>query len=118
MRMRAHILFPFDLGLELDFTGKDAEEIFKQVSSRKTADVHFEGQIFGEATVATQIYKFGVGTIEISFDLDVDLARAARISCFTENLQVSKMPIVKYCQSHVDAVIQRALKYADYRYEK
>jgi len=118
MRMRAHILFPFDLGLELDFTGKDAEEIFKQVSSRKSAEVRFDDEAFLDGAVSTQIYKFGVGTIEISFDLDADLAQAARISCFTENLQVGKMPIVKYCQSHVDGVIQRASKFADYRYEK
>jgi hypothetical protein len=118
MRMRSHILFPFDLGLELDFTGKDAEEIFKQVSSRRTAEVRFDGETFVDAVVTTQIYKFGVGTIEIAFDLDSDLAQAARISCFTENLQVGKMPIVKYCQSHVDGVIQRASQYADYRYEK
>src|SRR5579872_4217219 len=98
MRMRAHILFPFDLGLELDFTGHDAEEMFKQVSSRKSAEVRFDGQLFSEATVATQIYKFGVGTIEIAFDLDTDLPVAARISCITENIQVGKMPIVKYCQ--------------------
>src|ERR1017187_7339070 len=118
MRMRTHILFPFDLGLELDFTGHDAEDMFKQVSSRKNAEVRFESHVFSEATVATQIYKFGVGTIEIAFDLDADLPEAAKISCFAENLQVGKMPIVKYCQSHVDGVIQRASKYADYRYEK
>ena len=79
MRMRAHILFPFDLGLELDFTGKDAEEIFKQVSSRKSAEVRFDDEAFLDGAVSTQIYKFGVGTIEISFDLDADLAQAARI---------------------------------------
>lgn len=118
VKMRAHILFPFDLGLELDFAGHDAEEMFKQVSSRKSAEVRFAGQVFADATVATQIYKFGVGTIEIAFDLDVDLPEAAKISCFAENIQVGKMPIVKYCQSHVDGVIQRASAYADYRYEK
>src|ERR1035438_3838972 len=117
MRIRAHILFPFDLGLELDFTGHDAEDMFKQVSSRKSAEVRFEAQVFSEATVSTQIYKFGVGTIEIAFDLDTDLPEVARISCFAENIQVGKQPILKYCQSHVDGVIQRASKYADYRYE-
>ena len=93
MRMRAHILFPFDLGLELDFAGHDAEEMFRQVSSRKTADVRFDDQVFSDASVTTQIYKFGVGTIEIAFDLDTDLPEAARISCFTENIQVGKRTI-------------------------
>lgn len=118
MQIRTHILFPFDLGLELDVTGHDAEAVFKQVSSRRTAPVTFEGKSYAEATVVTQIYKFGVGSIEIFFDMDADLAEAARISCFTENVWVGKQPIVKYCQSHVDTVIRQASKYADYHYEK
>ena len=118
MQIRAHVLFPFDLGLELDFTGKDAEEIFKQVSSRKSATLSFEGREYANAQVVTQIYKFGVGTIEISFDFDGDLAQAARFSCYAENMIIGRQPIVKYCQSHVDGVIQKASEYADYRYEK
>lgn len=116
--MRAHILFPFDMGLELDLSGHDAEDIFRRVSSRRNADVRFDGETIAGATVTTQIYKFGVGTLEIAFDLDTDLPGAARISCFTENLQVDGQAIIKYCQSHVDGVIQSASVYADYRYEK
>ena len=118
MQIRTHLLFPFDLGLELDFSGHDAEEIFKQVSSRKTASVIFDGDTFAEASVVTQIYKFGVGSIEISFDMDADLSKAAELSCFAENVWVGKMPIVKYCQSHVNSVIGHASRYADYHYEK
>jgi len=118
MQIRAHILFPFDLGLELDFAGKDAQEAFKQVSSRKSATVTFEDHPYDNASVVTQIYKFGVGSIEIFFDLDTDLTQAARIACFTENVKVGKVPIVKYCQGHVDGVIRQASQYADYRYEK
>ena len=118
MQIRTHLLFPFDLGLELDFSGHDAEEIFKQVSSRKTANVVFDGVTYHDASVVTQIYKFGVGSIEISFDMEADLSEAAKLSCFAENVWVGKMPIVKYCQSHVDSVIQQASQYADYHYEK
>jgi len=118
MQIRTHLLFPFDLGLELDFSGHGAEEIFKQVSSRKTANVVFEGTTYEEASVVTQIYKFGVGSIEISFDMDADLPEAARLSCFAENVWVGKMPIIKYCQGHVKSVIDQASKYADYHYEK
>jgi hypothetical protein len=118
MQIRTHLLFPFDLGLELDFSGHDAEEIFKQVSSRRTANVTFEGVTYKDASIVTQIYKFGVGSIEISFDMDADLSQAARLSCFAENVWVGKLPIVKYCQSHVDSVIRQASKYADYHYEK
>jgi hypothetical protein len=118
MLIRAHFLFPFDLGLELDLAGKDADEIFKQLSSRQTARVSFEGDTYDNATVITQIYKFGVGTIEISFDLDADLSQMARLSCFAENLRVDEAPILKYCQTHAEGVIRRASAYADYQYER
>jgi hypothetical protein len=118
MQIRTHLLFPFDLGLELDFSGHDAEVIFKQVSSRKTASVVFDGVTYETASVVTQIYKFGVGSIEISFDMDTDLSHAAKLSCFAENVWVGKMPILKYCQSHVDTVIRQASQYADYHYER
>src|SRR5437016_3102794 len=118
MQIRTHILFPFDLGLELDFTGPDAQEMFKEVSSKKTAEIHFEDQNYPDASVTTQIYKFGVGSIEIAFDADLDLAQAARLSCFTENIRVADKPILKYCQSHVNGVIKQASRYADYRYER
>lgn len=55
MKARAHLLFPFDLGLELDFSGPDAGEIFKQVSSRQTGHLSFEGLEGAEATVLTEI---------------------------------------------------------------
>ena len=32
--MRTHLLFPFDLGLELDFSGHDAEELGEELVAR------------------------------------------------------------------------------------
>lgn len=118
MQIQAHFLFPFDMGLELDFTGKDAQEIFKEIFSRKMTNLFFEGHVYAGAAVATQIYKFGVGLIQISFQLDSDMSQAARLSCFAESLHVGKTPIVKYCQGLVDGVIKQASQYASYRYEK
>src|SRR4051812_6380558 len=115
MQIQCHFLFPFDMGLELDFTGKHAQEIFQEVSTRKMTNLYFEGHTFAGAEVSTQIYKFGVGLIQISFELDSDLTLSARLSCFAESVHVGKTPIVKYCQSLVDGVIRHASKYADYR---
>jgi len=106
------------MGLELDFAGKGAEQIFKEISSHKMARLYFEGHVYGDADISTQVYKFGLGLIQISFPLDTDISQAARLSCFAESLHVGKTPVVKYCQGLVHGVIQQASKYASYRYEK
>src|SRR4029077_13175461 len=76
------------------------------------------GHVYGDADVSTQVYKFGVGLIQISFPLDAELSQVARLSCFTESMQVGKSSIVKYCQGLGHGVIQQASKYASYRYEQ
>ena len=93
MHMQCHILFPFDLGLELDFTGKDAQEMFKDLSTHKTTNLYFEDEIYPGAEVATQIYKFGTGMVQITFHLEGDITQAARLSCFSEKIYVGKTPI-------------------------
>ena len=118
MKMQSHFLFPFDMGLELDFAGKGAQQIFKEISSHKTARLYFEGHNYGEADVSTQVYKFGVGLIQITVPLDVEISQAARVSCFAESLHVGDTPVLKYCQGLVHGVIQTASRYASYRYEK
>src|SRR4051794_25372690 len=106
------------MGLELDFAGQGAQQIFKEISTHKTARLFFEGHDYGEADVSTQVYKFGVGLIQISSPLDIDLAQAARLSCFAESMYVGDVPVLKYCQGLVHGVIKKASKYASYRYEK
>jgi hypothetical protein len=118
LKIQSHFLFPFDLGLELDFTGEGAEEIFKEISSHKTARLFFEGRDHGEADVSIQVYKFGVGVIHIVFHLDVEISQAARLSCFAESVQVGHTPVVSYCQGLVHGVVKTASKFATYRYDK
>jgi hypothetical protein len=118
MKIQSHFFFPFDMGLELDFAGQDAQQTFKEISSHKMARLFFEGHNYGEADVSIQVYKFGVGIVHISFPLDVEISQAARLSCFAESLYVGDIPVVKYCQGLVQSVINTASKYANYRYEK
>ena len=49
LRSKIHLLFPFDLGLELDFTGRDASDFFKEISARKMGAISFEGKSFFNA---------------------------------------------------------------------
>jgi hypothetical protein len=105
------------MGLELDFTGKDARGFFKEISTRKIDVISFEGRNFHQAEFSTQVYRFGVGMIQVSFLVDGEPNYFTHLACNAEKLRVGKTSIVSYCQSHVDSLIQRADKYAKYRYE-
>ncbi len=117
-KVTSHLFFPFDLGLELDFAGKGARDLFKEISSRKMTQLGFENHLYPEADISTQIYKFGVGLLHLSARMELTLQEAARMSCQAEQLHVGKRPILTYCQGLVEGVIQHASPYASYRYEK
>ncbi|MBN1621429.1 MAG: hypothetical protein JW871_02425 [Endomicrobiales bacterium] len=117
LNSKVHLLFPFDLGLELDFTGKDAKEFFKAIAQRKMGILSFEGRNFQKAEFYTQVYRFGVGIIQISFETEGDINYLARLSCNVEKIRAGKIGILSYCESSVESLVQRASKYATYRYE-
>jgi hypothetical protein len=117
LHSKVFILFTFDLGLELDFTGEDATNFSKEISTRKMGDISFEEHNYTGVEFSTQVYRFGVGMIQISFEVEGDLNYLARISCNAEKLKVGKAGIISYCQSSVESLMQKADKYASYRYE-
>lgn len=118
MRSKVNLLFPFDMGLELDFTGKDAMNFFKEISARRMGVLSADGKIFSQTEFSTQVYKFGVGIIQISFEVDEDIEYLANLSTKIEKVRAGKTSIVSYCQSLVDGLIARARKYATYSYER
>ncbi|MBI4396933.1 MAG: hypothetical protein HY548_07560 [Elusimicrobia bacterium] len=118
MKATAAILIPFDLGLELDFVGKDAKGIEKEISSRPAANLQFQGLTFPEATLTAQIYKFGTGLIQLSFAAEGNLDFFANLSCRTEQITVGKTAIAAWASSLVDGLILRAKKFATYQYER
>jgi hypothetical protein len=118
MKAVVHHFIPFDLGLELDFVGKDAKEIAKEVSSRAAAPVGFEGRQFPDAQVSAQIYKFGVGLIQVSFPVEGDLDFFADLACRTEALTVGKSAVGPWSRGLVDGLIKRAREFASHAYDR
>ncbi|HRY28422.1 MAG TPA: hypothetical protein P5079_00130 [Elusimicrobiota bacterium] len=118
MKSTCSLLIPFDLGLELDFEGKDAREIVKEVSSRPAAPLTFEGRIFSNATITTRIYKFGVGLIQLSFPVEGDIGFLTALSCRAEAIAVGKTAVSTWARTLVDGLIERARKFASHTYER
>ena len=109
MKTNVHIVIPFDLGLELDFVGADAKAIAKEVSSRTVENLVFGGRVFADVHVTAQIYKFGVGLLELVFAVDEDLTFLATLSCRTEALTVGGASIAEWAHTLVDGVIALSL---------
>jgi hypothetical protein len=118
MKTNVHIVIPFDMGLELDFVGSDAKAIAKEVSRRPIENLALEGRIFLDVHVTGQIYKFGVGLLELVFSVEEDLTFLASLSCKTESLTVSGVPIAKWAHTLVDDVIAHAKRFATHTYDR
>jgi hypothetical protein len=118
MKANVSLLIPFDLGLELDFVGKDAKEIVKEVSRRSAADLSFDGRTFSDVHLTAQLYKFGVMMIELSFSMEGEMSDFARLSCQTDSINVGKSTLDAWARSLVDGLVARARKFASYTYER
>ncbi|MBI4054894.1 MAG: hypothetical protein HY402_02035 [Elusimicrobia bacterium] len=118
MKFTIYLLFPFDLGLELDFSGKDQNKIFKELATRQIPDLTLEGQVLSSAEVTFQIYRFGVGLIQTAFSLEADLERCAQLAWNADRIRLGKRDLVGYCQSMVEGIIERAKPYATYTYDQ
>jgi hypothetical protein len=118
MKTNVHIVIPFDLGLELDFVGADAKAIAKEVSRRPVENLAFGGREFSDVHVTGQIYKFGVGLLELVFSVDGDLTFLATLSCRNEALTVGQVPIAVWAHTLVDEIIANAKRFASHTYDR
>lgn len=111
------LLFPFDLGLELDFSGQATQAIAHEVSMHPLPVLNFRGKLFENARAESHLYRFGVGVIQINFEMEFNLAECAELSCNAEKFAVGKTSIFEWCQSRVNHLIERAQKFAIHRYD-
>lgn len=118
MRATVSILIPFDLGLELDFVGKDANEITKEVSSRPVGNLTFQGRIFTDVQLSTHLYKFGIGLIQLTFAAEGNMDFFTTLSCRAEAISIGKTGISSWANTLVAGLIQRAKKFQNYQYER
>lgn len=117
MKTRVVLLFPFDLGLELDFSGQGTLSMASEVSSHELPSLSFGGKIFHRARAESHLYRFGVGLIQVTFEMDYDLNESADLSCNAEKISVGKTAILDWCQSRVDEMIEHAQTFATHRYD-
>jgi hypothetical protein len=117
MKTRVVLLFPFDLGLELDLSGQGSAGSMIEGSSQDLPDLTIGGKIISGARAESHLYRFGTGLIQILFDLDFDLNESAEISCNAEKIAVGKTAVLDWCQSRVDELIESAEPFAAHRYD-
>ncbi len=117
MQTQVVLLFPFDLGLELDFTSKGTQSIVHEISTHDLPSLSLGGKIFSKAQTESHLYRFGTGIIQINFSAQLDVNECAEISCNTEKITVGKTAILEWCQSRVSELTARAQEFAIHRYD-
>ncbi|MBI4217841.1 MAG: hypothetical protein HY610_01855 [Elusimicrobia bacterium] len=117
MKTQIVLLFPFDLGLELDFMGQQTQKIVHAISQQSLSPVSLQGKIFTASRAQSHLYRFGTGIIQINFHMDDDLNACADLSCNVEKISVGKTSIFAWCQSQVTELLQRAEVFAAHRYD-
>lgn len=112
------LLIPFDLGLELDFGGRDAEKIMQEVTQREVAHLAFAGRLFEKVQLSSRIYKFGIGLIQISFSVEGSLDFFASLSCRVETVSIDDDPIQSWARRLVHGLLHQARKFASHTYDQ
>lgn len=105
------------MGLELNFSGPEAENIVKEISAHSLPTLSLGGKLYFDARAESHLYRFGVGMIQVSFKTHFDLARCAEISCNAEKIAVGKTGILEWCQMRAKELIDRAQEFAIHRYD-
>ncbi|HWN82992.1 MAG TPA: hypothetical protein VNM87_12915 [Candidatus Udaeobacter sp.] len=116
-RVVASILYPFDMGLELDLSGGAAGALVAELADASSHSVSFEGRELGAGKMSGRIYRFGVGLVELRFEADLTLDDCARISCFTGRVEVDGQPLSVAAEALAREVMNRARPFATYTYD-
>ncbi|MBI4063090.1 MAG: hypothetical protein HY401_02195 [Elusimicrobia bacterium] len=107
--VRVRCLYPFDLGMELDL-----KEIrySKEVTRQHPGEILFKGKSLGESELLGYIYPFGIGMLELSFNLNDNLERASELAIASDRIHVGRYALTVFFQSQVNLALARARLYA------
>ncbi|CAF0691483.1 hypothetical protein [Candidatus Methylacidithermus pantelleriae] len=118
MEASVSILIPFDLGFELAFDREEHPRVARELSCTTTEPVSFQGAVFAAGQARTQIYKFGVGLLELSFTLEGTLPKLASIANSVTQIFVGSTPITEWASAFVHDFLSSARPLAQYEYEQ
>ncbi|MEW6556657.1 MAG: hypothetical protein AB1349_04800 [Elusimicrobiota bacterium] len=112
------LLFPFDMGLDLDFYDESA--IFKVLHREKLTTLTFFETQYENANTEVQLYRYGCGLISITFNVysDETLSTCTQISCLSSQIKINGIEIISYCQKLAQNMIAQAQQYAVHRYDR
>ena len=112
------LLFPFDMGLDLDFADDELRSVAKTLYRQKLASLTFFDSVYENVEVEARIYKFGSGLISISFPVDKNLKVCTQISCMASQIKINGMEIIDYCQKLSEDTIVKAQQFATHTYNR
>ena len=108
MKSKINLLFPFDMGLDLDFFDGGVVSVAKTLQHRRLPNITFFGTAYENADVESRIYKFGTGLISISVPRGNTLQTCAQISSMSSQIEISGTGFTAYCRNLAEDVIDMA----------
>src|SRR3989339_126274 len=112
------LLYPFDMGLDLDLKKEGTNSFFKVLHHEKAASLTFFDKHYHNIDIETRIYKFGCGLISISFPIDKNLQACTQISSLSSQIKIDGAELVTYCKSLASKTINEVQQISTHKYEK
>ncbi|MFH1540574.1 MAG: hypothetical protein ABID79_01825 [Elusimicrobiota bacterium] len=119
------LLFPFDMGMDLDFAIDGLSVVAKTLYCQKLSQLTFFDTVYENAEVEVRIYRFGSGLISISFsvysdtnidEVDKNLQMCAQLSCMSSHIKINEIEIINYCQKLLEDIIVNAQQFSTHIY--
>ncbi|MDD5686838.1 MAG: hypothetical protein PHE88_03265 [Elusimicrobia bacterium] len=111
------LLFPFDMGLDLDFKKEGTNSFYKTLHSEKISSLNFFDDRYEEIDVESRIYRFGCGLIAISFKIDKNIQACTQIANLSSQIKINDTDITTYCRKIADDIIMKAQQFATHKYD-
>ncbi|HAM38537.1 MAG TPA: hypothetical protein DCP53_03975 [Elusimicrobia bacterium] len=112
------LLYPFDMGLDLDLKKDGTNTFFKVLNHEKASSLIFFDKHYYNVEIETRIYRFGCGLISISFQIDKNLQACTQISSLSSQIKIDGTELTEYCKILANRVIKESQIYSTHNYEK
>lgn len=115
---KINLFFPFDMGLELNFSSPQDEALSRELRVYQLKNLSLgDEKFFPNAIINSHYYRFGIGLIEVIFEFDGDIKECNYLLKKIEQFSIGSLSLREYCRNLSLELIEKASPYATYRYD-
>lgn len=107
MIFKIHLLYPFDLGAEFNFSAESGKTFKKELRLGEKPLLSYGGKVFRDVEITAEVFSFGSCVIDISFSDETEYDFLANLSSNCENIKADKGTLIEYCETLARGVEER-----------